>query len=131
MTETQYEYPFTPRRSWINLAEGIRVLDDDHTDLLNEAINNLPMPEGERADVRTVMLNTLGEFGSNRERLAQALAAVLTGREKFDAARFIHHATSDSDADDDGEGGKWSYNRTNPDDAMKTTIEGGDETVTL
>lgn len=76
--------------------------------LLAEAIRQLPM---DQESVQT---------------LAEATAAHLDGQPKFDGARFIFHATSSSDADDDSVEGKWSYNRLNPDAAMKTTIEPGE-----
>lgn len=149
MTETQHEYPTTARRAFVNLAEAVRTVNDGsglrnlltaiaglHMDetyryiLLTTVLDKIPLGWGHSTDWRP-------EVTINRENVALALANLLDGREKFHAGRFIHHAISDSTADDDGEGGKWSYNRMHPEDAQKTTIESiGDdgeatETITV
>lgn len=138
MTETQqFEYPTTARRAFVNLAEAVRTVNDGRgvRNMLT-AIAGLHMSEVDRWVVLTTyMANTphRPDFDEvHRQNLAESLARLLEGREKFDGARFVHHAISDSTADDDGEGGKWSYNRLHPEEAQKTTIEGGDgETVIL
>lgn len=140
MTETQYEYPTTARRAFVNLSEAVRTINDGHglRDML-VAVAGLHMDEESRYIVLMSFLANVPPFGEeefHRENIAQSLARLLDGQEKFHAGRFIHHATSDSDADDDGEGGKWSYNRLHPEDAQRTTIEsvpddGEGETVVL
>ncbi len=142
-----FKYPHTPRRSWVNLADAIRQLNDgdDEYDSMHEAlgagrrvtkaIEELPMEREDRNLVHRVILDAMREE-QTREVIARAAAAILTGREKFDVERFMHHATSDSEADDDSETGKWSYNRTHQAEAQKTTIEalpedGEGETVVL
>lgn len=126
MTEN-FEYPTTARRAFVNLSEAIRTHNDGHglRDML-VAIAGLHMDEASRETVlRSYLANTplLPGEPVHRDNLANSLARLLDGTEKFDAARFIHHATSDSDADDDGDEGKWSYNRTHQAEAQKTTIE--------
>lgn len=135
MTETQYEYPTTARRAFVNLAEAVRTIDDDKgVRRMLEALAGLHVNEELRHHLTFVYANLRGTVG--RERMAKDLALLLDGQEKFHAGRFIHHATSDSTADDDGESGKWSYNRTHQAEAQKTTIEavpedGEGETVIL
>jgi hypothetical protein len=130
MTETQYEYPTTARRAFVNLAEAVRTSVENPRDVRDIliALANLHVSEGLRA---LLVESYIMSASDDREAIATKLAALLDGLEKFHAGRFIHHATSDSDADDDGDGGKWSYNRTHPEDALKTTIETDEETVVL
>lgn len=142
-----FEYPHTPRRAFVNLAEAIRRLSE--TDGLQgsvvqaleaghrvtQAVRELSMPEEDREIVRQAVLASMTLGGSRRD-IAVAAAAVLSGREKFDVERFVHHATSDSAIDDDSAEGKWSYNRTHQAEAQKTTIEvvsddGDGETVVV
>lgn len=138
-----FQYPHTPRRSWTLLAEAIRQLNDGSDEYssmaaalnaghrVTAAIAELPMPLDERETVRKVFMAAMREEKTRRG-IATDIAAILTGREKFDVERFIHHATSDSAADDDSTAGKWSYNRTHQAEAQKTTIEAeSGETVEL
>ena len=127
-----YEYPTTARRAFVNLAEAVRTINETHSmrDML-VAIAGLHMDEDDRQVVLMTYLANIPFRVSfspvHRENLASSLARLLDGREKFHAGRFIHHATSDSTADDDGTEGKWSYNRLHPEEAQKTTIEGGED----
>ncbi len=142
-----FRYPHTPRRAFINLAEAIRRLNsgEDEYQSVDEAleaghrvtfaIRELSMEPEDREIVRQAVMTAMSKNAS-REDIGKAAAAVLSGREKFDVERFMHHVNSDSSADDDSEAGKWSYNRTHQVEAQKTTIEslpddGDGETVTL
>lgn len=126
----------SPRRSFVNLAEAVRTVNSPTglRDMLI-AIAGLNMTEEARQTVLTTFLantsHTWDFSDVHRSNLASSFARLLEGQPKFDVARFIHHATSDSDADDDSEGGKWSYNHNSPEDAMKTTIEADGESVTI
>lgn len=134
--ESLYDMPTTARRAVVNLAEAVRTVNSAYglRDMLT-AIAALHVSEESRQTVlATFLANTPHRWGSSeihRENLASALARLLDGEPKFDAARFIYHATSDSSADNDGKDGKWSYNRNSPEDALKTTIESDGETVEL
>jgi hypothetical protein len=144
MTETQYEYPTTARRAFVNLSEAIRTFNEEKG-LRNMLLSLAGMHVNESLRLQLVvayMQFLEDDWGSEtpikvrRSVLAHRLAMLLDGQEKFDTARFIHHATSDSTADDDGESGKWSYNRLHQAEAQKTTIEsvpddGEGETVIL
>lgn len=135
-----FEYPTTARRAFVALAEAVRTINDGKgaRNMLN-AIAGLHMAEEDRMVVlRTYLANTpLADLGPvHRQSLAESLARLLEGREKFDGARFVHHATSDSTEDNDSDEGKWSFNRLHQAEAQKTTIEsvpddGDGETVTL
>lgn len=135
-----FEYPTTARRSFVDLAEAIRTVNDGRG-LRNMlvAIAGLHITESER---QTVLVTFLANFPHrvdfspvHRQNLAESLARLLDGKEKFDGARFIYHATSNSSSDDDSESGKWSFNRNKPEAAQKTTIEAvtdeGDATETV
>jgi hypothetical protein len=132
--ETGHEYPTTARRAFVNLSEAIRQLGSPkETRTMLTALAGLHVDETTRANLTQIYLE---QQASDRIDMARAMAALLDGREKFDTARFIHHATSDSEADDDSDQGKWSYNRTHQAEAQKTTIEsvpedGEGETVVL
>jgi hypothetical protein len=132
--EPQYEYPTTARRAFVNLAEAVRTsIDAGYSRRILEALAGIHVNDSVRDALVAVYVQPSAD---GREALAEAFAAILDGHEKFDTARFIHHATSDSTADNDGESGKWSYNRTHQAEAQKTTIEsipedGDGETVIL
>lgn len=137
MTDTtqQFEYPTTARRAFVNLSEAVRVIGDGGKEVrrMLEALAGIHVSEEIRAQLTEIYLNNRA---NDREPIAEGLALLLDGHEKFDSARFIHHATSGSTADDDSDEGKWSYNRTHQAEAQKTTIEGFDglgegETVVL
>jgi hypothetical protein len=129
-----YEYPTTARRAFVNLAEAVRTSNDaGYSRRILEALAGIHVNDSVRDALVAVYVQPSAD---GREALAEAFAAILDGHEKFDTARFIHHATSDSTADNDGESGKWSYNRTHQAEAQKTTIEsipedGDGETVIL
>lgn len=116
------------RRAFVDLSEAVRTVNSPTglRDMLL-AIAGLNLTEEAREVVlRTFLANTPHRWGFSevhRENLASALARLLEGQPKFDGARFIYHATSDSDADDDSGQGKWSFNKNAPVDAMKVTIE--------
>lgn len=139
----RFKYPKTPRRSWVDLAEAIRQMNGGEAPYpsvmeallagqrVHRAIDELPMPEEDRLNVREVFHDAV-RAEKDREGVASMVAAILTGREKFDVERFVYHASSDSVADDDSEAGKWSYNRTHRAEAQKTTIEASSgETIEL
>jgi hypothetical protein len=128
MTETQYEYPTTARRAFVDLAEAVRTINDGKgvRNMLT-AMAGLHMTEEDRWVVLTTYMANLPHrpdfMDVHRQNLAEALARLLEGREKFDGARFVHHATSDSTEDNDSDEGKWSFNRLHQAEAQKTTIE--------
>jgi hypothetical protein len=129
VTASEYEYPTTARRAFVNLSEAVRTIDEPKAvRRMLTALAGLHVGETARADLTLLYLE---HQGSDRISMAESFALVLDGQEKFDTHRFIHHATSDSDADDDSEAGKWSYNRIHQAKAQKTTIEGGDETIVI
>lgn len=123
MTDTtqQFEYPTTARRAFVNLAEAIRTIDTVNSSRrILEAVAGLHVTDGVRIALAAVYAENSAD---DREALAREMSLVLQGQEKFDGARFVYHATSDSTADDDSEEGKWSFNRTHQAEAQKTTIE--------
>jgi hypothetical protein len=122
-----YSYPHSPRKSWIMLADAIShytgeepVLD---TQQINYAIDILPMSDHDRVPLIEAFGSLRQSGNDTRKEIAYAFAALLKGREKFDTGRFIFHATSNTSDN------KWKYNELHPETAMKTTIEGGGETV--
>lgn len=116
-----FTYPTTARRAFVNLSDAIRQLgSEDETRGMLLALANLHVHDVTKSNLALLYLE---HQGSDRIDMARAMARLLDGHEKFDTARFIHHATSDSTADNDGESGKWSYNRTHQAEAQKTTIE--------
>jgi hypothetical protein len=121
-----YPHPYSPRRSWIMLADAIgKYLDhnEDAARWLNQVVDLLPIDDS----TRLLLIEGFGTLRSNktdsRTNIARIFALILSGQEKFDTGRFIFHATS-NDTDN-----KWKYNELFPEAAMKTTIEGGGETV--
>lgn len=118
----------TNRRAWVDLAEAVRTVNGPTglRDML-VAIAGLNLTEEARQTVLTTFLaNTPHRWGFSdvhRQNLAGSFARLLEGEPKFDGARFIYHATSDSAADDDSGEGKWSFNQNSPEDALKVTIE--------
>lgn len=122
LTDTQYEYPTTARRAFVNLAEAVRTMDEDPKNVCTmlTALAGLHVTEVTRS---SLLIAYAENSADDREVLARLFSLILDGQEKFDTARFIHHATSDSVADDDSESGKWSFNRTHQAEAQKTTIE--------
>jgi hypothetical protein len=116
------------RRAFVDLSEAVRTVNGPSglRDMLM-AIAGLNLTEEARQTVLTTFLaNTPHRWGFSdvhRENLANALARLLEGQPKFNGARFIYHAVSDSAADDDSGQGKWSYNQNAPEEALKVTIE--------
>lgn len=128
----QYPYPVTPRRAFVDLAEAIRTVGRDEVHgyrRLLHAIADLHLDTEQRKAVLWAVMTL--PANASEGHYASAVGMELVDQEKFDLARFVHHATSDSEADDDGEEGKWSYNHENPEAAMKITLEAGDETVAV
>jgi hypothetical protein len=129
-----FEYPTTARRAFVSLAEAVRQLGTPkEVRMMLTALAGLHVDEPTRANLTLIFLE---QQASSREDMARAMATLLDGAEKFDTARFMHHATSDSEVDDDSDAGKWSFNRTHQAEAQKTTIEsvpdeGDGETVVL
>ena len=134
MTENvEFEYPTSARRAFVNLAEAIRTSNEGHSmrDML-VAIAGLHMSEADRHVTLAAYLANIPhrtDFAPvHRQNLADALARLLEGRDKFDADRFIHHATSNVDGDE----GKWSYNELRSEDEIDEedeTEESEDETI--
>jgi hypothetical protein len=125
-----FQHRTTARRAFVNLAEAVRRMgSENETRLMLEALAGLHVEDQLLSSLLVVYGGNLEEDAysedgtPNREAMARSFASILDGQEKFDVARFMHHATSDSTADDDGESGKWSFNRLNPEGAQKTTIE--------
>lgn len=134
MTQPQHLYPVSPRQSFVDLAEAVRVqkTHPQRARIILQALANVPVTEEIRLILTERWLGITNDLGQNfekweryREDLADSFALILDGfHEKFDVARFIHHATSDQEPDADAEGGgKWSYNYENPVEALKVTIE--------
>lgn len=121
-----YEYPTSARRAFVNLSEAIRTINEPGwSRRMLEALAGIHVTDAVRD---ALVVRYVEHSADDRVVLSGAFADILDGtHEKFDAARFIHHATSDSDADDDGESGKWSYNRLHQAEAQKTTIESVDD----
>lgn len=121
---TNFEYPTTARRAFVNLADAIRTMltDPKNTRTMLTALAGLHVDELTRSNL---VIAYASNSADDREVIAERFALVLSGAEKFDVERFLFHATSDSTADDDSAEGKWAYNRTHQAEAQKTTIEAG------
>lgn len=121
MTDTQYEELLATRRAFINLAEAIRTSAEDPKDFrtILRALANLHVDEPLRHSLVETYIYVADD---DREVVAEKLALLLDGQQKFDTARFMHHATSDLDTEE----GKGSYNRLFQIQPQKITIEGID-----
>lgn len=111
------------RRMWIDLSEGLRTFGTAQEDFKGTLWTLIILPLD--WDLKQALLDTIGQAlldaayrpDEARENWARAIALVLEGQPEFHTGRFMRHATSDS-PDDSG-----AYNRENPDEALKVTIE--------
>lgn len=131
---TQHLYPVTPRRAFVDLAEAVRVQPghEQRIRVILQALANIPVAEVIRAAMAERFFGLLADTANSpekierfREDVADCFALILDGfHPQFDVARFVHHATSDTEPEADAEGGgKWSFNYENPVEALKVTIE--------